>query len=215
MVFLNRTNYFEPHALPREAQFAPAFSVNVADFDGDGHEDVFLSQNFFANQPEIPRYDAGRGLLLRGDGMGGLEAVSGDESAILVYGDQRGAAIADFDQDGRVDLAVSQNGAATRLFHNVSGKPGLRVRLIGPAGNPDGIGAQVRLMFGDRAGPVREVHGGSGYWSQDSTVTVLSVPEAPAAIWVRWPGGRITSTPLTQQSLEITVDQAGKVVSKR
>src|SRR5258708_23242656 len=62
-LFLNRSNRFEAQPLPLEAQLAPAFSVNVADFDGDGHEDIFLSQNFFANQPEIPRYDAGRALL--------------------------------------------------------------------------------------------------------------------------------------------------------
>jgi hypothetical protein len=46
-VFLNRGDRFEPRAMPREAQVAPAFGVNVADFDGDGHDDVFIAQNFF------------------------------------------------------------------------------------------------------------------------------------------------------------------------
>ena len=46
MVFFNRTNHFEGVELPYEAQIAPAFAVNVGDFDGDGNEDVFLSQNF-------------------------------------------------------------------------------------------------------------------------------------------------------------------------
>ena len=59
-VFLRRGERFEAVPLPAEAQFAPAFSVNVADFDGDGHEDVFLSQNCFALRPEEPRLDAGR-----------------------------------------------------------------------------------------------------------------------------------------------------------
>src|SRR5207247_2128080 len=44
MVFLNRGNRFEAVMLPREAQLAPVFSVNVADFDGDGNEDIFVSQ---------------------------------------------------------------------------------------------------------------------------------------------------------------------------
>ena len=92
---------------------APAFGVNVADFDGDGNEDIFLSQNFFAVQPQASRHDAGRGLLLRGDGQGAFERIDGAQSGIKVYGEQRGSAAGDYDGDGRVDLAVTQNGAAT------------------------------------------------------------------------------------------------------
>ena len=210
-VFLNRGDRFEIRPLPAEAQFAPAFSVNVADFDGDGFEDVFLSQNFFDNQPEVPRYDAGRGLLLKGDGNGNFTAVPGQESGILVYGEQRGAAVADFDHDGRVDLAVSQNAATTRLFRNVAAKPGIRVRLVGPPGNPTGIGAQVRLIFGSRPGPVREIHAGSGYWSQDASIVVLSTPQAPSAIWVRWPGGKVNQSQITGQPKQIAVNYDGKI----
>ena len=215
MVFLNRSNRFEAHPLPAEAQFTPAFSVNVADFDGDGHEDVFLSQNFFANQPEVPRYDAGRGLLLRGDGTGTLHPMPGQESGIKVYGEQRGAAIADFDMDGRVELVVTQNGAATKLFRNVGGKAGLRVRLKGPPRNADGIGAQMRLQFGERASPLREVHGGSGYWSQDSAVQVIATPESPTQIWVRWPGGKTTTSAVPSEAREILVNQTGEVTKVR
>ncbi|HXG48750.1 MAG TPA: VCBS repeat-containing protein, partial [Methylomirabilota bacterium] len=74
-VLLNRGDRFEARPLPSEAQMAPAFGLAVADFDGDGHEDVFLAQNFFATLPETPRYDGGTGLLLRGDGRGGFHAV--------------------------------------------------------------------------------------------------------------------------------------------
>src|SRR4029079_13950395 len=117
MIFLNRGDHFEAMPLPAEAQFAPASYAGVADFDGDGKEDVFLSQNFFPTAVGTPRSDAGRGLLLLGDGRGGLTAVAGAKSGILVYGDQRGAAYADFDGDGRLHLAVSQNGAAHTLVH--------------------------------------------------------------------------------------------------
>ena len=155
MLFLNRGDRFEPVPLPLEAQFAPAFAPLIADFTGDGHEDVVLSQNFFPNEIQVPRYDAGRGLLLAGDGKGGLTPVPGQRSGIIVWGDQRGAAWSDFDADGRLDLAISQNGNATRLFRNLGTAPGLRVRLQGPATNPDGVGAQVRLVYGERMGPVR------------------------------------------------------------
>jgi hypothetical protein len=226
MVFFNRGNHFEAVELPYEAQIAPAFAVNVGDFDGDGNEDVFLSQNFFEMAPlavvnmlRLPqsggRLDAGRGLWLRGTGGGQLEAVPGQKSGILVYGEQRGAALCDFDGDGRVDLAVSQNGAETKLYQNVLGKPGLRVRLNGPPGNPDGLGATLRLVFGGRMGAAREIHGGSGYWSQDSAVQVLGCPETPTEIWIRWPGGKTTTSPIPAGAKEITVDPDGMVTMNR
>ena len=211
MVFLNRGTHFEGKPLPVEAQWSPGFAVCVADFDGDGHEDIFLSQNLFCAHPETSRYDSGRGQLLQGDGRGGFRAMPGQESGIMVYGEQRGAAVADYNQDGRVDLAVTQNGAETRLFRNVSGKPGLRVRLQGPAGNPDGIGAVIRVGAAQQPGPVREVHAGSGYWSQDSAVQVMHGAETPAQITVRWPGGKTTVSEIPNGAKEIGVDMNGVI----
>ena len=203
--FLNRGDRFETRPLPLEAQLAPAFYAGVADFDGDGNEDLFLSQNFFATEVATPRYDAGRSLLLLGDGAGGLEPVPGQRSGLFVYGEQRGAAYADFNDDGRLDLAISQNGAATRLFRNAGATPGLRVRLVGPPGNPTAVGTQVRLRYGDRDGPVREVQAGSGYWSQNGAVQVLGRAGEPTALWVRWPGGREQVVPLAPGQAEVTV----------
>jgi hypothetical protein len=225
-VFFNRGDHFEAAPLPLEAQLAPAFSVNVGDFDGDGKEDIFLSQNFFelapfASSAEFQPYDfgrrldAGRGLWLRGAGAGKLEAVPGQTSGVLVYGEQRGAALGDFDGDGRVDVVVTQNGAETKLYQNVLGKPGLRVRLAGPPGNPDGVGAMMRLVFGGRMGAAREIHGGSGYWSQDSVVQVMGCPEVPTQIWIRWPGGKSTTSDISAGAREITVDIEGKLTVNR
>lgn len=204
-VFLNRGDHFEAREMPLEAQFAPAFAVSVADMDGDGHEDVFLSQNFFATRPEVPRLDAGRGLWLRGDGTTKLHAVPGPKSGVMVYGEQRGAAVADFNEDGRVDLVVTQNGAPTRLFQNVTGQPGLRVRLSGPPGNPTGVGATLRLKSGLRLGPAREIHAGSGYWSQDSAIQVLGGRTATSQLLVRWPGGQTTTNDVPPAAREINV----------
>src|SRR5205814_4993449 len=80
IAFLNRGDHFEAVPLPVEAQLAPAFAVVVGDFDGDGAEDVFLSQNFFTTEPQTSRCDAGRGLLLKGDGKGRLRAIPGQQS---------------------------------------------------------------------------------------------------------------------------------------
>jgi hypothetical protein len=204
-VFLNRGDHFEPHAMPEQAQLAPAFYAGVADFDGDGKEDVFIAQNFFPTVLGAPRYDAGRSLLMTGDGKGGLSPLSGARSGVIVYGDQRGAAYSDIDRDGRLDLVVSQNGDATRLFRNVSAKPGLRVRLAGPPANPDGVGAQIRLIYGSSMGPVREVQSGSGYWSQNGAVQVFGMSATPTEVWVRWPGGSETRTPVPTGAREVTL----------
>jgi hypothetical protein len=214
-VFLNRGDHFEVRPLPLEAQFSPAFAVCVADLDGDGAEDVFLSQNFFAVDGDTSRYDAGRGLVLRGDGQGGFVPVPGQDSGVRAYGEQRGAALCDYDADGRVDLVVSQNGAETRLYRNTGGRPGLRVRLQGPPGNPHAIGAVLQLVSGGRAGPARELHAGSGYWSVDAATTVLHAAAPATALRVRWPGGRTTTTELPSGAREVTVDAAGSVVARK
>ncbi|MBU6400413.1 MAG: VCBS repeat-containing protein [Verrucomicrobia bacterium] len=209
LAIFNRGDHFDAVPLPLEAQLAPAFAVCVGDMDGDGNEDVFLSQNFFDTDIDRERADSGRGLWLKGDGKGGLRPVPGQESGVEVYGEQRGAALCDYDGDGRVDLVVTQNRAATKLYHNVGARPGLRVRLRGPAGNPSGVGAVLRLRFGERWGAAREVHAGSGYWSQDSAVEVLGTPETPTQIQVRWPGGGTTTSNLPTAAHEIEIDPAG------
>ncbi len=206
-VFLNRGGRFEARRLPVEAQFAPTFGLAVADFDGDGHDDVFLAQNFYAVSPDEARQDASRGLLLRGDGRGGFAVVA--EAGAHVYGDGRGAGVADFDSDGRVDLAVGQNGGQTKLFRNATAEPGIRVRLAGAAENPEGIGAQLRLFAGDAGGPLRELHRGGGYWSVDSPTTVLTHPATPTALEVKWPGGTVRRYAIPAGAKQVTAKPDG------
>jgi hypothetical protein len=188
---------------------APGFGIAVGDLDGDGHDDLVMAENFFDATPVTPRCDAGRGLWLKGDGTGKFDPVPGQTSGLKVYGDARGAALGDFDGDGRVDVVVTQNGAATRLFRNARGNPGLRVRLSGSAGNATGAGASIRLVWGDRKGPAREVHLGSGYLSQDSAVEVMGAPEPPTAVWVRWPGGRETTASVPAGAKEVVLEPGG------
>jgi len=208
-LFLSRDGGFDAVELPGEAQLAPAFYAGVADFNGDGHDDLFLTQNFFSTEVGT-RYDAGRGLWLSGDGRGGLTPVAGGVSGVKVYGDQRGAALADFDADGRVDLVVSQNANRTVLYRNRGGKPGLRVRLIGTPENPHAFGATLRLVYGGERGPGREVHAGSGYWSQDGPVQVLGMRQQPTAVWVRWPDGGEATVAVPEGARELVVTAAAR-----
>ena len=204
-LFLNRGTNFIAVSLPLEAQLAPAFAVCVGDADGDGAEDVFLSQNFFAVDRETGRYDAGRGVWLRGDGKGSLEAIPASVSGVDMPGDQRGASLGDYDGDGRLDLLVGQNGAASRLWHNRTAKPGLRVTLQGTQANRDGFGSQMRWIQGGHQGPVHELHCGSGYLSSESPVVVLGCPAGALQLWVRWPGGKLSISDVPAGNRSVTV----------
>ncbi|MGH7562693.1 MAG: VCBS repeat-containing protein [Gemmatimonadales bacterium] len=205
-LFRNHGGRFEAVPLDPEAQLSPAFGVVVADFTGDGHEDLFLAQNFSQTDLGTPRLDQGRGLLLQGDGKGGLTPMPAAASGIRLVGDQRGAAAADFDADGRVDLAVGQNAAETRLFRNRAARRGLRVLLgAGPAQSA-AVGATLRIRYEEGLGPAREIRAGSGYWSSDGmTAVVLGLREGakPVAVVVRWPGGRTTEVPIAEGAREV------------
>jgi hypothetical protein len=117
--------------------------------------------------------------------------------------------VADFDGDGRADLVVTQHRGPTALGHNLIARPGLRVRLAGPPGNPTGLGAALRVGRDGRFGPARELHAGSGGWAQDSAVTVLARPDGANQLQVRWPGGKSAVYDLPASAREVKVTPAG------
>jgi enediyne biosynthesis protein E4 len=189
-LFLNRGDSFEVRSLPREAQMTPVAALVPQDFDADGHLDLFVAQNFFAVRPGYPRLDSGRGLLLRGNGRGEFAAIPGQESGIRLYGEQRGAAVADVNRDGRMDLIVSQNGAATRLLHNAAGSAGRRLELSPATGYGPAIGAVVTVQDGTNRW-LRESSGGGGWLSQSTASLLLpSTLSTNAQVTVRQAGRR-------------------------
>ena len=207
-VFLNREGRFEPVSLPSAAQVAPVFGISVADFDGDGREDLFLAQNF-SQVPagEMPNI-AGRGLILRGRGDGRFETAG---PGLSMGGDQRGAAVADYDHDGRTDLAVGVNSGEWRLFHNIISKPGIRVALRGTGANPGAIGAKFQMISTDGATtPMRELHAGSGSGSQDALIQVVHPGSSTGRIAVQWPGGLWTTNDVAASAGEVLVTQPSR-----
>ncbi|THH41626.1 CRTAC1 family protein [Neolewinella litorea] len=97
--------------LPHAAQETPVYAIAVDDVDADGDPDLILGGNFYYVKPEMGRYDAGRGLLLRNDGQGNFTAVDAAESGLKIPGEIRGIAVL---SDGRYVFA--RNNAAPALL---------------------------------------------------------------------------------------------------
>ena len=208
-VFLNRGTHWLLHPLPREASMAPIWGLSVADFDGDGAQDLLMAQNFMPVRPDEVPQDAGCGLLLRGDGVGNFEPIDPRESGIRVWGDARGSAVGDFDQDGRPDVAIAQNSGPTVLFHNLRARPGLRVVLKGLEGNATGVGVQLRPRTAQGPGALQEVQSGSGWMSVDSPVRILTAKDPIVALEVRWPATVAKTIPVPSGAAEVEVDPSG------
>ncbi len=205
-IFLNKEGGFVPQSLPAEAQFAPVYAVNAADFDGDGREDLFLGQNDFSVATRLTRNDGGRGLWLRGRGDGFFDAQDSLASGLRIFGMQRGAALADYNQDGRMDLAATQKNAPVKLYRNQASRRCLRVKLIGPESNPEAIGARLRVVYSDGSmGPAHEVCAGSGYKSQNSAVQLIGMQRPAVQLWIRWPNGREQTAPLKREVWEVCI----------
>jgi hypothetical protein len=202
-VFLNRGGRFEAVALPAEVQRAPVFGVAVGDYDSDGREDIFLGQNFYGGGWDLTREDAGGAMWLRGRGDGTFEVMA---LSLSETGEQRSVALADYDHDGRVDMVVGQSDGPFKLVRNLSAGRGLRVRLVGPGGNPHGVGARMRVVYeGGQYGAARWVQAGSGYWGQDSVVCVMGVGPGARELEVVWPDGGEQRVALGAGVLELEV----------
>ena len=84
------------------------------------------------------------------------------------------------------------------------------MRLQGPPGNPSGIGAVIRLQFGQRLGPARECMPGRGIGPR-TVPCGAGLSREPTQIWVRWPGGRMTQSALPPGAQAVLVEASGKV----
>jgi hypothetical protein len=106
----------------------------------------------------------------------------------------RGAAFADFDRDGDVDVLITTNHGPAYLYRNdqLSGNRSIRFRLIGTKSNRDAIGATVRIYYGGETGS-RLVKSGSSYLSQSELALTFGLgkrDKVERAV-LTWPSGRV------------------------
>jgi len=89
VLLLSGAESFRVVELPRDAQYFPIYAISIADMDKDKNKDILLTGNFSATQPDFGSYDAGVGLVLKGDGLGNFKALSPSESGFITLGEGR------------------------------------------------------------------------------------------------------------------------------
>jgi hypothetical protein len=106
----------------------------------------------------------------------------------------RGAAYADFDNDGDLDLLITTNNGPAYLYRNdlTNGNRSLRLKLTGVASNRDAIGATVEVHVGSRK-MSRMVRTGSSYLSQSELPLTFGMGRSERAdrVVIRWPSGKV------------------------
>jgi hypothetical protein len=172
------------------------WGVGFLDLDRDGWLDLFLVNGHVYPEVERLKTEAGykqRKVVYRNLGQGRFADITerlGPPVTSPAAG--RGAAFADLDNDGDIDVIVNNVHAAPDLFR-LESPPGthwLTVKLVGTRSNRSAIGARVRLV-GAGGVQVQEVRGGGSYYSQnDLRVTFgLGGSTSVERVDVRWPNG--------------------------
>ncbi|WP_404423820.1 FG-GAP-like repeat-containing protein [Nibricoccus sp. IMCC34717] len=209
-VFLNDgKGHFKFSALPRLAQTAPVFGIAVQDFDGDGHLDLFLAQNFNGPQVETGRYNGSMSLLAKGDGKGGFTVLMPPQSGVLLPQESRGVLTPDLNGDGRPDVVVTRLQTTPAVFtsHLGASAGAWRIRLQGPKGNPLSAGARAIVHFSDGSRRLIEIASGSGYLCQaGNSFYVTATPERTVTkLEVIWPDGKRTEHTLDPKIHQVTL----------
>ncbi len=177
------------------------FGCFFFDYDLDGWPDVLVTNGHI--DADIQRVQANVKYampphLFRNIGKGKFEEVTktlGQAFASPRVG--RGAAYADINNDGRLDLLLSTSGGPVYLFRNEAQgaaalNKSLRIKLIGTKSNRDGIGATVRLTAGGET-QTQMLRSGSSYLSASELVLTFGLAQHDKAdgIEIRWPNGQV------------------------
>ncbi|MHB8654900.1 MAG: CRTAC1 family protein [Terriglobia bacterium] len=175
------------------------FGARFMDYDNDGARDLFIANGHILDNIQKIHADvryAEPKLMFRNTGRGVFENVSsklGPDFQLPRV--SRGAAVADFDNDGHLDILVNNNGQAPQLLRQDDGNNNhwLEIFLMGTKSNRDGVGARVKVVAGDLI-LYDQRKGGMSYQSaQDPRLHFgLGKRQTIDSIEIQWPSGAET-----------------------
>ena len=197
------------------------FGCFFFDYDNDGWPDIFVADGHIEN--EIERVQkrvsyAEPPHLFRNLGAGKFQEVTESMgSAFAAPKVARGAAYADIDNDGFLDVLVTTNGGRPYLFHSEGGgNHSLRVKLAGTKSNRDGIGSVVRVKSG-KDEQWQMLRSGSSYLSQSELVLTFGLGTASKAdsVEVQWPSGQVDKLSNISAGQTVTIQESKGVMTSR
>jgi len=133
----------------------------------------------------------------------------------------RGAAYGDFDNDGDLDLVITEANGPARLLRNENGNQNdmLRVKLVGTHSNRDGIGAKLTLQVDKNLRLQRMVKTGSGYLSQSELPVTFGLgkpdPTKKMHLTIAWPSGHKDTLENLTPNQSITIQEGKGILATR
>jgi hypothetical protein len=203
----------------RATRLTLTFGCFFFDFDLDGWPDIFAANGHIDDEVERVQSRvtyAQRPQLFRNIEQGGFEEIiAPDGSALQTLMVGRGAAYADADLDGDLDVLVTANGGQARLLRNDGGNANhvLRVRTVGTTSNRDGIGARVDVTSGGDTS-WQTVKTGSSYLSQSEMTLTFGLGSSATASTVRvtWPSGQVDTLDAVDADQAITIEEGAGLI---
>ena len=197
------------------------FGCFFFDYDNDGWLDIFVADGHIEDQIERVQKRVSYAEpphLFRNLGGGKFQEVTESLGAAFASPKvARGAAYADIDNDGALDILVSTNGGRAYLFHNEGAtNHSLRIKLLGTRSNRDGIGAVVRVGNA-KDQQWQMLRSGSSYLSQSELVLTFGLGNQPKAdsLEVQWPSGQVDKLSNINADQTVTIQEAKGIVTSR
>ncbi|MBZ5666994.1 MAG: CRTAC1 family protein [Acidobacteriia bacterium] len=197
------------------------FGCFFFDYDNDGWQDIFVADGHIEDQIETVQKRVSYAEpphLFRNLGNGKFEEVTTKVgSAFAAPKVARGAAYADINNDGALDVLMMTNGGAAHLYLNQGGtNQSLRIKLVGTKSNRDGIGAVVRVSAGaDKQWLTMKT--GSSYLSQSELVLTFGMGSKTKAdtVEIDWPNGQVDKLSNVATGQTVTIQEAKGQIAAR